>query len=69
VTKQEIKVLWCDILLVFIDKLIHDARNTEHKIHERKLTINQPRHAGVMQEERIPKRHVVRSRMDIYVYV
>jgi hypothetical protein len=32
VTKQEIKVLWCDILLVFIDKLIYDARNAEHKI-------------------------------------
>jgi hypothetical protein len=28
---QEIKVLWCDVLLVFIDKLIHDARNAEHK--------------------------------------
>jgi hypothetical protein len=24
--------LWRDILLVFLDKLIHDARNTEHKI-------------------------------------
>jgi hypothetical protein len=33
-TTQEIKVLWCDILLVFIDELFHDARNTKCKIYQ-----------------------------------
>jgi hypothetical protein len=32
VKKQEIKVLWGDILLVFIDELFHDARNTKCNI-------------------------------------
>jgi hypothetical protein len=45
------------------------SQETDFKsqIHERKLSINQPYHAAVMQEERIPKRHVVRGRMDIHV--
>jgi hypothetical protein len=46
------------------------SQETDFKsqIYERKLSINQPYHEGVMQEERIPKRHVVRGRMDVCTY-
>ena len=44
-------------------------KDIKSQIPERKLQINQPYHAGVMQEEKIPKRHVVRSRMDVYIEV
>ena len=48
-------------------RIKYQETDFKSQIHERKLSINQPYHAGVTQEDRIPKRHVVRGRMDVHV--
>jgi hypothetical protein len=43
------KVLLRDILLVFLDKLIHDARNTEHKM--RSFSAEFSKHATILDHK------------------